>query len=191
MSYVRPIFVSERERAGLWIDGKSFDDAKWEDCGPCSVLMLVNATTGRQKPSSMTLDEAERLRLAAGYGPRGGTNIQQLASAAVIRYRITLPRYASGWSSIWSALKPGYGAAVAGSMAAFGLGHRLSRHDRDFDGPHAVYVQRETTTERVLWIDPLAPIGYGGEWVSRDELRAYCSRGIAAAVVSPLVRSIA
>lgn len=188
MSYIRPVFVSERERPGIWVDGKSWDDARWEDCGPVSVIHLVNATTGRLKPATMTLDEAEKLRLAAGYGPRGGTNIQQLAAAAVVRYRIPLPRRVAGYLAIWNALKPGYGAAVAGSMGAFPDGHRLRRHAPRFEGSHAVYVQRETTTDRVLWIDPLAPSGYAGEWVSRDDFRAFCSRGIASAVVAPLVR---
>lgn len=189
MAYVRPKFVSEREKAETWVDGRRVDDAKWEDCGPTSVLMAVNATSGGSKPSVMTLDEAERLRMDAGYGPLGGTNIQQLAGAAVKRYRINLPRYVSGFDAIWKSLAPGYGAAISGSMAPFGPTHRLSRWLPNFDGGHAVYVQRESTTDRVFWLDPLASSSYTGEWVTKEELRLFFSRGIAAAVVVPLVRS--
>lgn len=188
MSWRRPKFVSERERAEIWVDGRTWDDQAWEDCGPTSTIMAVHATTGGHRPAVMTLDEAERLRRAAGYGPKGGTNIQQLAATAVSRYRINLPRHASGFEAIWAALRPGQGAVLAGSMAGFGPGHRLSRHLRSYNGGHAVYVQREGTASRVWWMDPLAPIGYEGEWASRDEVRLFLAHGIASAVIVPLTK---
>lgn len=190
MTWHRPKLVSERERGpSIWVDGKSHDDARWEDCGPCAVLMAVDGHTNGVVPKAKTLEEAERLRWAAGYGPTGGTNIQRLAAGAVTRYHLTLPRYASGFDAIWSALKPGTCAALAGSMAAFGPSHRLSRWQTWFDGAHAVYVARESSLPRVAWIDPLAPSGaYTGDWVSRDELRLFLGRNIAAAVVWPLAK---
>lgn len=159
------------------------DDGRWEDCGPTSVLMAVDATTRGIKPAEHTLDESERLRMAAGYGPTGGTNIQTLYAAAVQRYRVNLPLYRTGFDAIWSALKPGTGGAIAGSMAAFGPTHRLSRWQPTFDGTHSVYIQRETTTNRVWWMDPLATGTYTGEWITKDELRLFFSRGLSAAVL--------
>lgn len=189
MSYYRPIFVSERERAELWVDGKQMDDARWEDCAPTSMLMLVNAATGRKKPTTMTLDEAERLRMAAGYGPTGPTNIVRLGAAAATRYGITAPRMVSGASYIWAALVSGRGAAINGSMGAFPDGHRLRRWAPNFEGWHSVYVQREDESERVRWFDPLAPQGtYAGEWVTRAELRQFFSMGLASAAIRPLVK---
>lgn len=183
----RPVLVSERERAERWVDGKSWDDGRWEDCGPCSVLMLVDAATGGVKPLIKNLEEAERLRMAAGYGPTGGTNIQRLAAASVIKYGIKLPRHVTGPAAIWTALKPGFGAAIAGTMGNFPVGHRLRRWQQSYAGPHSVYIARESSTARVAWIDPLAPKGaYTGDWVSREELAQFFRGPIAAAVISPL-----
>lgn len=187
MTYIRPRFVSERERAERWVDGTSWDDSRWEDCGPCSVLMLVDATTGHREPVTADLNEAERLRLAAGYGPTGGTNIGRLAGAATVRYRIKLPRAVSGASAVWTALRPGFGAAIAGTMGNFPAGHRLRRWQPSFAGGHSVYIAREDATQSVWWVDPLAPRGwYSGERVTRQELATFFKGPIAAAVISPL-----
>lgn len=188
MTYHRPTFVSERERAHRWPDGR-WDNDRWEDCAPCSVVMMVDATTAGRKPATKSLTEAEALRAAAGYGPTGGTNIQQLAATAVTRYRITLPRYASGWGAVWTMLRPGWGGAIAGNLGAFPPGHRLRRFDTSFSGPHSVYVQRESTTERVWWVDPLGPRDgtYRGEWVSKADLRIFLGGAVCAITASPLV----
>lgn len=188
MAYYRPVLVSERERAHLWPDGR-YDDAKWEDCGPTSIIMAVDGHTGGAKPASHTLVEAEGLRAAAGYGPSFGTNIQRLAATAVLRYKVNLPLYRYGFTDIWRVLQPGTCAAVAGHMGAFGPDSALSRWAPNCDSPHVVYVARETTLDKVVWIDPLAPAGaYRGDAVSKEQLRAFLSKGIASAVVWHLAK---
>lgn len=185
MPYYRPRPVSEREAASTWVDGRTPDDGHWEDCAPCSIVMLVAATSGGKQPPTANLEEAERLRLAAGYGPLGGTDIARLGPVAAKRYGIVAPHLVTGAAAIWTALSAGKGAAIAGMMSAFPAGHRLRRWDPGFAGGHAVYVQREDASDRVWWIDPLAPIGtYKGEWVTKAELLAFFSKGLASAEVA-------
>lgn len=188
MTWHRPKHISQRENAHVWPTGE-FDGPAWEDCGPVSVCLIADATTDGAQPTRKTLAEAEALRKAAGYGPNGGTNIQRLSAAAVIRYRIPLPRHVTGPTAIRAALKTGFGAAVAGTMGNFPRGHRLRRWQPSFTGGHAVYIARESTTARWLWLDPLAPQGtYSGDWITADELATFLRGPIAAACVVPLVK---
>lgn len=191
MTYHRPTFISERELAALWVDGRSQDDARWEDCANCSVGMQVDAMTGGAKPGAKTLDEAERLRFAAGYGPLGGTDIARLARAAVGRYGIPAPRVVSGFALIWAALTPGKGAAIAGDPVGLPAGHRLRRFQPGFVGGHSVYVQREDNQDRVWWMDPLGPKdgSYRGEWATKEELRRFLNAGGALAVVGSVAQA--
>lgn len=157
MSWINPPLVSEREKG---ID---------EDCVPCSALMLVLAHHPRLAPA--TLAEAERLRAAAGYGPNGGTSVEQIALGVRKRYGLS-PRIMTAFSALWSALKPGNGAFVIIRPDRFPLNHPFRLYNRNFHGLHCVYVGRKGIRRRVWMIDPEGPrnAGYTGAWVSKSDL---------------------
>jgi hypothetical protein len=79
-----------------------------------------------------------------------------------------------GWTNLKPRLTVGKVASVSGSMRVFPDGHRLRRHDPNFDDSHCVVVFKLDGLARYWWCDPLAPKGeYRGEWVSESELARY------------------
>jgi hypothetical protein len=153
----------------------------YEDCTWASAVMLDNANHGwADVPSTRT--EYQALRVAGGDGPGekpgDGSNQRQAQIGMMRRYgwaptRIGVPGFPTTFSSLWVRLQPGSGASVQGSFRRFPPGHRYRRWDPDFVGGHCAYVQRESRTERVWWMDPLAPSSYAGEWMTKADLQRY------------------
>jgi hypothetical protein len=153
------IHISERE-----------PDGSWEDCTFDSGLEWYRDTVDSSKPA--THAEAQLLRKASGKPPTGGSNIGDFIKGVKVRYGKTLTGVASNQGVI-AALKPGQCAILQGSMKAFGPGHHLSVHDRNFDGGHAVWLAR-STTDHYWWCDPEAPKGsYRGVTVTPAEVTAF------------------
>lgn len=168
----RPPLCSEREPGG------------YEDCTWASAVMLNNAHHGWADVPS-TRHEYEALRVAGGDGPAekpgDGSNQAQAELGIQRRYhwdpvRLGVPGTQRSFDYLWARLGRGVGASVQGYMGAFPAGHHLRRHDPGFRGAHDVYVQREDATDRVWWMDPLAPSTYPGEWVTKNDLRRFVSQ---------------
>ncbi len=159
------VHISEREPDG------TFEDCTWD-----SGLEWYRLCYDKSEPA--THAEAQALRAASGEPPTGGSNIGDLRRGIAKRYGKSVSLPVSGFSALWTALKPGTAAVVQGSMAAFGPTHPLSKYDRNFDGGHAVCVLRLDATDRVWWCDPEAPlgIGYKGVWVTKAQLKSYVDK---------------
>jgi len=166
MTY-RPPQCTEREPGG------------YEDCTWASGVMLQNAAHGDAVVPS-TRKEYEALRVAGGDGPAenpgDGSNLLQLQVGFVSRYkwapdRVGVPGLWTTFDKVWSLLAPGVGGVIQGKMGALSTHYR--RWDPRFVGGHASYVQRESSANRVWWMNPLAPNSYAGEWMSKADLRAF------------------
>lgn len=122
-----------------------------------------------------TTAEACALRKARGGDcGSGGSSIAQLRAAIKARYHWNPPARTVGFDALWSALAPGHGAVVLGSMGAFPQGSHWRRFDPGFAGRHATYVERTSDGDTVLWDDPLAPAGhYNGETMPKADLKRY------------------
>lgn len=161
-------------------------DGSWEDCTWDSGLEWYRLCFDKSKPA--THAEAQALRAASGRPPTGGSNIPDLRRGIAKRYNKSVPAAISGWSALWSALKPGMAAVVQGSMKAFGPNHHLSRYDRNFDGGHAVLVVRMNESDSVWWCDPEGPkTGYNGEWVTKAELQKFVTMFPGDHLVAPVI----
>jgi hypothetical protein len=145
--------------------------------------MLHNAASGYNAVPS-TRAEYEALRVAGGDGPAenpgNGSNNLQVVTGIHNRYHWT-PLMAGPptaphptWGTILGKLRnPGDGAALQGSMGAFSLLSHWRRWDRQFAGPHSVYVQRLDLEDRLWWMNPQAPNTYAGEFISLKDAAAY------------------
>jgi hypothetical protein len=131
---------------------------------------------------SNKLEEAHAIRKAAGVPHSGGMNNSQLLLGLKRRYGYTGAKTGAYFSDFWQAFRPGTVAAISGKMGVFPAGHRLRRFDAGFQGYHKVFVCRFNANDVAWWDDPLAPmgIGYLGEKVTKDELRAFIKGAIAA-----------
>ena len=167
----RPPMCSERE---------SSDD---EDCTWCAGVMLQNAAHARTLARS-TRAEYEGLRQAAGLPARvegDGSNLTELKRGITERYGWT-PRITRdagdthpAWATILEGLdKVGDAAVLQGLMGVFPRGDHFRRHGPDFDGEHAVYVQRVDEKPHLWWMDPQAPNSFDGEFIElKDAKRFY------------------
>lgn len=148
-------------------------------------------------PSTKT--EVLRFRAAGGASDDGYTNNQHLERGLKNRYNVeveTVLRY----PLIWTKLRPGQGAALFGILARFPYSHHLRRWDPSYRGGHVVFVERLDSTNRVWWMDPLAPaasrIGsrtviYRGEWASASELQTFLGGNQAVRGRTALITSLA
>jgi hypothetical protein len=144
---------------------------------------MFNNAAHRKNVSPSTRAEYEALRVAGGDGPAenpgDGSRIDQLVVGIKKRYgwqaaRIGPPGAAHPtFTVLWDKLDPGYGAVVQGWMGVWSRESYWRRWDRNFGGAHAVYVQRRDSTDRVWWMNPLAPNSYPGEWMTKTELKKY------------------
>jgi len=161
----RPAHVSEKF-AGL---------TKFDECGPCSGIMLANSYAGANIHPG-TEAECDAIRELGGLPESGAVSAYQLRNGINARYDIPVA-IVETFALVWPKLKPGVGAVVVGHLSNFPSGHRLRRGQFSYTGGHDVYVQREGPEERVWWIDPLiAPgTGYTGEWVTKAELATFLS----------------
>lgn len=176
----RPPMCSERE---------SSDD---EDCTWCAGVMLQNAAHARTLARS-TRAEYEGLRVDGTGGPArvegDGSNLTELQRGITKRYSWT-PRTTRDagdshppWATILNDLdEVGDAAVLQGLMGVFPRGHHFRRHGPDFDGEHAVYVQRVDDKPHLWWMDPQAPNSYDGEFIDlKDAKRFYEGLGGGAA----------
>jgi len=173
-----PAFVSE------------IQPGKWLDCTWASAAMLVDKwTNGRVTPSR------EALRALSG-DHAGGSTLVDIARA----FRaIGMPlRYSPDggdpmtWPGLLDRLAYGAGAILLGSDTR--LPRFYGRWDLRFwqgkgkTDAHAVYVERfEPRTGRIWLMDPLAPSGWTGEWISAASLYrfAWKSGGLVSAATTP------
>lgn len=173
--------VSERESAHTWPDGRA-DDARWEDCQWCSLVMFLRAW-GMDIPA--THAEAEALRAASGEPPTGGSNLGDARRGVLARYHVTLPDPLPDAAATRKAMVPGTVALVNGSMGSFSAGSTYRRWDPAFSGGHAAVAFRLDDRDGVWWDDPLAPTGtYQGEWMTQDNLAKF--QGAWDALVAPI-----
>jgi hypothetical protein len=188
MSISRPPFVSEREGAHTWPDGRK-DDAADEDCVFAAGLMQALAVMGRKAPA--TLAEAEAIRAAAGLGPLGPSNSDNLIDGLRARYGWA-PKKVAGFGAFdfdafWAELTPGKCATAGGfitNLENLDPPSRLARFLPGFDRGHRVYVQRESDADEVFWMDPEGrPVdSYGGDIATKSELRTFMRNGSGATI---------
>lgn len=185
MSFNRPPFVSEREGSHTFPTGVH-DGPADEDCVFAAGLMQAEAMTGNRLPA--TLEEAERIRAAAGLGPDGPSNSDDLIRGMQARYGFAprkIPGFAAfDFDAFWQQLSPGMCATVGGKISNFPAGHNLARFLPDFDKGHRVYVQRETAADAVWWMDPEGrPVDtYAGDPATKADLRTFMHGGSGATI---------
>jgi len=186
MTYIRPPQVTEREVSHLWVDERSMDDAAWEDCGPCTALECVIASGYSAPPTHY---EEESLRMDAGYGPLGGTDVPHLAAGIAKRYGITIGQV-GGLSDLPSALTPGLAAFAIVAPAKLPSSHVLRKYvGTGFARLHFIYLANEGAAAPWM-LDPAAPSGYLGNPLSWSDL-ALCYVGGAGIVKLALEENMA
>ena len=159
-----PGFVTERE-AG-----------RWQDCIWASAAMLVDKwTAGR-----VTISKDELRRRSGDL--HGGSNLDLVRR--VLR-QIGIPARTSPtggdfvtWADLRARLATGGGAILLGDDSH--LPRWFGRWDPTFWGRsggrdnHAIYLDRYDRASDRFWImDPLAPAGWPGEWISARDLRSF------------------
>jgi len=188
VTYFRPSQVTERFTA----------QTSFSDCGPCSAIMLANASAGRNVHPG-TKGEVIGFRHDAGASWDGPTATDELAQGLRIRYNV-FTKLALRFPAVWAELDPGKGAVLAGRLSRFPVTHHLRRWDPSYRGGHFVFVERMDTSNRVWWMDPLAPIAYKrgsstviyrGEWASASEVSTFLGGPFAVTSRSALVTSVA
>ena len=144
VAFFRPAHCTERE-----------SDGSFEDCVPCSGVMLANARAGADI-HPVTKAEYEGLRDDGKPKLLDFMSLVELNVGLKKRYGFNGP-IVVGKEAVWNALKPGMAAAALGFLKNFPAGHKLRRHGPNMMKGHCVYVARLDQTETVWWIDPLAP----------------------------------
>lgn len=194
MTLVRPPLASEREGAHTNQFGQH-DDALWEDCGPCSLIMAILAAHPelRAKMDPDLHVEAEKLRHAAGYAPTGGTAVFQFAAAIHTLYGVSFEHFLHSVpdSYLQAYLVPGKSGAVTGNPGNFPAGHRLRRWLPGFSGGHVWFVSNEGNG--VIWLmDPLGPKDgtYAGEAITMAEVLIFFSGTASLAISSTATTSV-
>lgn len=179
----RPTFVTERE-AG-----------KWEDCLWASAAMLVDKwTAGR-----LTISK-DRLRALSG-DRTGGSTLAHVARA-LDRIGIDARTSPNGgdvvtWSELKQRLAAGGGAILLGDDGD--LPRWFGRWDPAFwrktgtKDNHALYLDAYDRKRDRFWVmDPLAPAGWTGEWISGTALRRFAwstPGGGLSAVLTPAAKA--
>lgn len=185
MGFDRPLFVSEREGKHTFPTGV-MDDRADEDCVFAAGLMQAEAITGNALPA--TLHEAERIRAAAGLGPFGPSNSDDLIRGMQARYSFA-PRRIAGFGAFnfavfWEQLKPGMCATAGGFISNLSSTHVLAEFLPGFDRGHRVYIQRESDADEVWWMDPEGrPVAsYKGVMATKAALRKFMENGSGATI---------
>lgn len=170
------------------------EPGRWEDCAWCAGVMFNNAAHGRNVAPS-TRAEYQALRVAGGDGPAendgDGSNNDQVRTGIIRRYGwaplIVGPPAALHvpFSTIATHLAtPGAIASLQGSMGVWSYDSHWRRHDRQFNGPHSVFVERVDGQSRVWWMNPQAPNDYAGEWMTFAELQRFYDSFVGGALFS-------
>ena len=135
----------------------------YTDCTYCSLLMVLVASGFMAFPLGIYTHEERR----AFRGGDARLNFAGGVASAAARYGVTIqspfPYDQQGLQAALAA--PGNAYAVAGRTANFPAGHLIRRWDPAFAGFHAVCVIPQGNGQ-VLWLDPLAPMGFAGDTVS-------------------------
>ena len=160
----RPEFVTEVEQGVL------------QDCLWASSAMLIDKWTNGANTISR-----ERLRTLSG-DRRGGSNFKDVRAAFAkigVRFRYS-PNGGDPmtWNDLLGRLSRGAGAVVLGDDHA--LPRWLGRWDPAFwrkkggKDNHALYLDGyDRRSGRIFLMDPLAPAGWGGEWVPASAIRSF------------------
>ena len=162
-----PAFVTERE-AG-----------RWEDCIWAAAEMMLDKWT-----NGVTRVDRRQLRRLSG-DLEGGSSLADVAKAyARLGFPLTWSPIGDDnviWPELLDRLADGGGAILLGDYGK--LPSRLGRWDRRFwaqegqNDDHAMYLDRyNRRTGKVFVMDPLAPAGWTGEWVSVAALKRYAWR---------------
>lgn len=170
----RPPFVTET------------DEARWDDCAACSMLMLVAAWTlgeATDRPSGdvMPRETLRRLREhmrdhLPAERQRGGLTVADAIAMVAAEWPDLAPLrpYRGFWSEFWALLEDeDHAAALWGNPAEVAKpASPLRRWTANDDFGHVVYVGR-AKGDRAWVMDPLGSGAYRGQWVSQAQLRQY------------------
>ena len=160
----RPTFVTERQ------------PGPWVDCTWASAAMLLDKWT-----NGSLIVSRQRLRVLAK-DPTGGSSLADVRRAFAT-LGVDLKWSPSGgarisWTTLLKRLSHGSGAILLGDYGK--LPRRYARWDPTLwtrTGPlddHAIYLDRyDPKTRRILVMDPLAPPGWGGEWIPSAALEQF------------------
>ncbi len=169
----QPAFVTERE------------PGVWQDCTWAAASMLLDKWT-----NGLTTVGREQLRALSG-DRSGGSNLEDVERAfARLGFSMqTSPRGGDSikWPELLDRLGNGGGAILLGDYGK--LPRFNGRWDRAFwsgeatSDDHALYLDRyDPGTGRILVMDPLAPAGWGGEWIRVSALKKYAWRAAGGAL---------
>lgn len=178
----RPPFVTET------------DEARWDDCGPCSFLMLAATWTlgevlHRPNGDHWNLKRLrERLRnhlpadRQAGYTDMGDARAYLKAEWPFL----DLPLSRGDWWGILADLRSGEYAAVAqGNPSGAPADSPLRRWTGNDDFGHFIYLDRADPDRGIFVMDPLGRGDYRGQWVPTSHVRDYAKDGVVSVVLVP------
>jgi len=148
----------------------------WDQCTECAYLMTLVHGGFRPFPAGIYTD-AERDALDAATPPdppSGGSTFSLLDIGAIRRYGLCLHRIPDGSKAGLRRMLnvEGQALAIAGSLGNLPNGHRLRRWQPDYTGGHAICVIAEGDG-KVLWLDPLAPMGFEGDHPTVDNVLTF------------------
>lgn len=150
------------------------------DCTYSANLMVLVHGGFRDFPlGAFTAEERNALEMADAHPDHMGANHTITDKAIRKRYGVTM-RKPPGLTQRWSADElrdelsaVGRAYAIAGKY--IDLPPNLRRHDPTFTKDHDVCVI-PVGTGRVRWLDPLAPMGFGGDVIEIDTVIRYANK---------------
>jgi hypothetical protein len=181
----RPEFVTQTDR------GPS------GNCLWASAVMLLDKWTNGDRTITH-----QRLRALSG-DRRAGSNFRNLRIAyRKLGFRLEFSPDGGEritWPSLLRRLRHGAGAVILGDYSRLPRWYgrwdygfwRLTKKEKKAKDNHAMYIERYDARRGRVWLmDPLAPVGWRGEWISVRALRGFVwTRGGALAVaVTPNAR---
>lgn len=174
LSVYRPPFVTET------------NEARWDDCAPSSLLMLVAAWTlgeATDRPSGAIMGQPALKRLRehmrdhlSASKQSGGLTVADAITMAAMQWP-ELPKlhpFTSTWADFWEHLTvDDCAAALWGNPSEVNKpASPLRRWTANDDFGHVIYVGRAKDDK--AWImDPLGSGAYRGQWVSQAQLRQF------------------
>jgi hypothetical protein len=170
------------------------DERVYDDCGPCSFLMLAQAWTLGEvvhRPDGREMDKRElkrlreRLRNHLGPGSQtGGTTFEDARTYLAKEWPfLDLPGTRSDWAVIKAKLADGFVGVVNGNPVDCPPDSPLRRWlSGDDDYGHYVFADRLVEGKGVYVMDPLGGwrdghyTDYDGEWVPTEHVRLYAAK---------------
>ena len=161
------------------------DEPTWDDCNPCSFLMLAASWTAGEclyKPTGDRWDLKRLRERLRNYLPadkqRGPLDMADARAYLKAEWPfLDLPMSRSDWPAILTDLRNGHSAVAQGNPSGAPDGSPLRRWTTNDDFGHFIFLDR-ADSRGIFVMDPLGRGAYDGEWVPPWHVRAYAKDGV-------------